>query len=162
MTTTPPTTEIDRFLAAPAVQALGLPASEVRTIVERFVDSCATFGVAPRFLDGSELHGVVGHVLPARFAIGDPLGPHVGRVLEAFVEFLDAPRKAEQQDALRHTVFECQEAIRTGEAVHHGHGHDHGHAERGVTFVRDLPKVGRNDPCPCGSGKKFKACHARA
>ena len=22
-------------------------------------------------------------------------------------------------------------------------------------------KVGRNDPCPCGSGKKFKNCHAR-
>jgi preprotein translocase subunit SecA len=22
-----------------------------------------------------------------------------------------------------------------------------------------LPKVGRNDPCPCGSGKKFKHCH---
>jgi preprotein translocase subunit SecA len=27
-----------------------------------------------------------------------------------------------------------------------------------VTFVRDAPKVGRNDPCPCGSGKKFKKC----
>ena len=24
--------------------------------------------------------------------------------------------------------------------------------------VRDKPKVGRNDPCPCGSGKKFKKC----
>jgi len=24
---------------------------------------------------------------------------------------------------------------------------------------RDLPKVGRNDPCPCGSGKKYKHCH---
>jgi preprotein translocase subunit SecA len=23
------------------------------------------------------------------------------------------------------------------------------------------PKVGRNDPCPCGSGKKFKACHGK-
>ena len=23
------------------------------------------------------------------------------------------------------------------------------------------PKVGRNDPCPCGSGKKYKACHGR-
>ncbi len=25
--------------------------------------------------------------------------------------------------------------------------------------VRDMPKVGRNEPCPCGSGKKFKKCH---
>jgi uncharacterized protein len=27
------------------------------------------------------------------------------------------------------------------------------------TMRRDAPKVGRNDPCPCGSGKKFKNCH---
>ncbi len=27
------------------------------------------------------------------------------------------------------------------------------------TYVRDQPKVGRNDPCWCGSGKKFKRCH---
>jgi hypothetical protein len=27
-----------------------------------------------------------------------------------------------------------------------------------VPFVRDGPKIGRNDPCPCGSGKKYKKC----
>ena len=27
--------------------------------------------------------------------------------------------------------------------------------------TRDQPKVGRNDPCPCGSGKKYKQCHGR-
>jgi preprotein translocase subunit SecA len=30
------------------------------------------------------------------------------------------------------------------------------------TVRRDEPKVGRNDPCPCGSGKKYKKCHGRA
>jgi preprotein translocase subunit SecA len=29
------------------------------------------------------------------------------------------------------------------------------------TVRRDEPKVGRNDPCPCGSGKKYKQCHGR-
>jgi preprotein translocase subunit SecA len=29
------------------------------------------------------------------------------------------------------------------------------------TFVRDGRKVGRNEPCPCGSGKKYKQCHGR-
>jgi len=29
------------------------------------------------------------------------------------------------------------------------------------TFVRSTQKVGRNDPCPCGSGKKYKQCHGR-
>jgi len=28
-------------------------------------------------------------------------------------------------------------------------------------FVRESNKVGRNDPCPCGSGKKFKQCHGK-
>jgi preprotein translocase subunit SecA len=27
--------------------------------------------------------------------------------------------------------------------------------------IRDQPKVGRNDPCPCGSGKKYKQCHGK-
>jgi preprotein translocase subunit SecA len=31
--------------------------------------------------------------------------------------------------------------------------------ELAAPFVRELPKVGRNEPCPCGSGKKFKHCH---
>src|SRR5215813_6564513 len=30
------------------------------------------------------------------------------------------------------------------------------------TVVRDQPKVGRNDPCPCGSGRKYKKCHGTA
>jgi len=30
-----------------------------------------------------------------------------------------------------------------------------------TTFRRTLPKIGRNDPCPCGSGKKFKQCCGR-
>ena len=31
-------------------------------------------------------------------------------------------------------------------------------AEAGAPLVRTTPKVGRNDPCPCGSGKKYKKC----
>ena len=29
------------------------------------------------------------------------------------------------------------------------------------TIRRELPKVGRNEPCPCGSGKKYKQCHGK-
>jgi preprotein translocase subunit SecA len=34
-------------------------------------------------------------------------------------------------------------------------------AERSQPFVRPGQKVGRNDPCPCGSGRKYKLCHGR-
>lgn len=30
------------------------------------------------------------------------------------------------------------------------------------TYRREQPKVGRNDPCPCGSGKKYKNCCGRS
>jgi preprotein translocase subunit SecA len=30
-----------------------------------------------------------------------------------------------------------------------------------ITVRRETPKVGRNDPCPCGSGKKYKHCHGK-
>jgi preprotein translocase subunit SecA len=32
---------------------------------------------------------------------------------------------------------------------------------KGETVRREKPKVGRNDPCPCGSGKKYKKCHGK-
>ena len=34
-------------------------------------------------------------------------------------------------------------------------------AQRPTAPVHVGPKIGRNDPCPCGSGKKYKNCHGR-
>ncbi|MDY4903070.1 MAG: preprotein translocase subunit SecA [Treponema sp.] len=36
-----------------------------------------------------------------------------------------------------------------------------GRQGQSVTVMRTIPKVGRNEPCPCGSGKKYKLCHGR-
>jgi preprotein translocase subunit SecA len=36
-----------------------------------------------------------------------------------------------------------------------------GDAAKAEPIRRDRPKVGRNDPCPCGSGKKYKKCHGK-
>ena len=38
-----------------------------------------------------------------------------------------------------------------------GQGHHH-HHEPIKQIVREAPKIGRNDPCSCGSGKKYKKC----
>jgi uncharacterized protein YecA (UPF0149 family) len=40
---------------------------------------------------------------------------------------------------------------------HHVHGPDCNHAQEPAR--NPLKDVGRNDPCPCGSQKKFKKCH---
>jgi preprotein translocase subunit SecA len=42
-----------------------------------------------------------------------------------------------------------------------GGGGDGAPAAKQETVVRAQPKVGRNDPCPCGSGRKYKKCHGQ-
>ena len=42
------------------------------------------------------------------------------------------------------------------------HDHDHHEMAPAQPFRRAEPKQGRNDPCACGSGKKYKKCHGKA
>lgn len=54
-------------------------------------------------------------------------------------------------------IVEAQYGAQDSEA-----SRDQGQAEGSNEPVRrDTPKVGRNDPCPCGSGKKYKQCHGK-
>jgi len=45
-----------------------------------------------------------------------------------------------------------------GEAHEHKEGEGHHDSPKPVTVVREGAKIGRNDPCHCGSGKKYKKC----
>lgn len=69
------------------------------------------------------------------------------------------------------TSEQSKEKVKVLDQVEHTHDHDHdghvhgphcnhGHHHHAALkpIVRDAPKVGRNDPCVCGSGKKFKKC----
>lgn len=58
-------------------------------------------------------------------------------------------------DSMEGTVpGESEGAAQAGASPENGEG--------GHTVVREGPKIGRNDPCYCGSGKKFKHCHGRS
>jgi SEC-C motif-containing protein len=48
------------------------------------------------------------------------------------------------------------------ESHEHLDGQGHHHHEPQAPVVRDQPKIGRNDPCTCGSGLKYKKCHGAA
>jgi uncharacterized protein YecA (UPF0149 family) len=41
------------------------------------------------------------------------------------------------------------------------HGGENLDAGRATPVKREGEKIGRNDPCPCGSGKKYKRCHGK-
>ena len=66
----------------------------------------------------------------------------------------------EQMQAPREMRFEHAEVSALGE-----YDPEAAIEEKPVTptqpFIREGNKVGRNDPCPCGSGKKFKQCHGK-
>lgn len=149
------------FLDSSASQSLAEPSREdQRKILERFL-ACAyeDLGVAPHKLDGEGMHAILGHLLPGRFARKDPLAAHVPAVLRAWLNHLEETKVVssayEMRSGLEHTLGEFQSAVETGEAVHHHHH------ERQAPFIHGAKKTGRNDPCPCGSGKKFKQCHMR-
>jgi uncharacterized protein len=75
--------------------------------------------------------------------------------LRATSPFRDLP--PERRAAVRHeTVEMLPEIVR----ALHGHLLDLNEENAGAsaTYVRATPKVRRNDPCPCGSGKKYKKC----
>jgi preprotein translocase subunit SecA len=61
----------------------------------------------------------------------------------------------------RSYVEEQQAAARRTQLVQSGYQMVRREKGKGVELRRDMPKVGRNDPCPCGSGKKYKNCHMR-
>src|SRR5690349_17254604 len=149
------------FLDSPAARELaGISRDEQRAIVERFL-SCAydELGVSPKLLDGEGMHAIVGHLLPARFKRKDPLAAQALPVLRAYLGFLEQHAVVLQlyeiRQALESTAHEFEQAVATGESGHH-------HAPKAdKPFVHKASKTGRNDPCPCGSGRKFKQCCMR-
>jgi len=77
---------------------------------------------------------------------------------EEEVAALEAQERAQAEAKLRQAQFQHarEEGYGTEDEVAALAG-----AQAGGTIVREEPKVGRNDPCPCGSGKKYKHCHGQ-
>ncbi|WP_376697317.1 preprotein translocase subunit SecA [Wenzhouxiangella sp. EGI_FJ10305] len=73
------------------------------------------------------------------------------------VQAVDQQRKREAPMQFQHA--EAQSA--TGEGAAGGDRPDGQGTDKPDTFVRHGRKVGRNEPCPCGSGKKYKQCHGK-
>lgn len=70
-------------------------------------------------------------------------------------------RKREEELAREKMNFQHQASSALTQADETAAPKDGGQGQNAAPFVRDVPKVGRNDPCPCGSGKKYKVCHGK-
>ena len=78
----------------------------------------------------------------------------MGRIEEDTLRFLFLLQPIEEQKQAE----ELERKRRRQEAMMSAQQGDNG-GDGGHQVKREGAKVGRNDPCPCGSGKKFKKCH---
>ncbi len=99
----------------------------------------------------------------------DPLIEYQKEAYQMFLEMLDRIKKdtveklfavqiAREQQEMKQITMERKQTfvMSRGEAAQGGGGKTED--GKGVTVRREGKKVGRNDPCPCGSGKKYKRC----
>jgi len=79
---------------------------------------------------------------------------------EEEVAAMEAQERLQAEARLRQSQFQHQDAggYGTEDEVAELQG---GGGAAVAQVTREAPKVGRNDPCPCGSGKKFKHCHGQ-
>jgi preprotein translocase subunit SecA len=97
------------------------------------------------------------------------LNPLVEYQKEGF-EMFESLMRVMQQDVIE-KVFSVQvrreqdvqqiEQQQRPQRVVMSHGDERVNGDEPSTARRDGDKVGRNDPCPCGSGKKYKRCHGK-
>jgi len=80
---------------------------------------------------------------------------------------MEAEERSQAEAQAKHMQFQHPEHAALAAA---GYGADGETANMGVEqatmavpqpVLREGPKIGRNDPCPCGSGKKYKQCHGQ-
>ncbi|MDX1557734.1 MAG: SEC-C metal-binding domain-containing protein, partial [Marinobacter sp.] len=76
------------------------------------------------------------------------------------MEEVERRRKQELEEELAKARLRHDETSATAESQGEGNADDTRQSTP-ETFVRQERKVGRNEPCPCGSGKKYKQCHGK-
>ena len=110
--------------------------------------------------------------------LSDEIGINITLVqTEASVGKFNVDILAEEENTSRKIVIENPENIQTNQVkrtipvkklelsrtddMAEGNQGQAAEEPKRVTPVRVGPKVGRNEPCPCGSGKKYKQCHGK-
>lgn len=83
----------------------------------------------------------------------DLFGAMMARIKEETTEYLFKVQINQEAEMPEELVSKPSKVVE--------HRGDTGVSERPVTVRREEEKVGRNDPCPCGSGNKYKKCHGK-
>lgn len=107
-------------------------------------------GVEPAAIEADQLREILLRYLPRRISARRKASQHAIEVISAFYA---AELPEDRLQGLKPVLEEARQKfalVQSGEES----------IDAGVAVLeREADKVGRNDPCPCGSGKKYKHCH---
>lgn len=94
------------------------------------------------------------------YAQKDPKQEYKREAFNLFAGLLDQ-FKYDVASTLAKLVIKTQEEVQAEKIASLNFQHQELNGMGEPEAQKDLPKVGRNDPCPCGSGEKFKHCHGK-
>jgi preprotein translocase subunit SecA len=108
------------------------------------------------------------------YAQKNPKQEYKREAFELFSQLLDVVKMEVTRVMMTVRIQSQEEALQAAEAIEeqaerisnvtYTHPNEDGSVSEEpdlATVAAEVPKVGRNDPCPCGSGKKYKQCHGK-
>ena len=116
-------------------------------------------GKKPSLLEAEDVHGLLETILPARLRPKDPRIDALGAVFDAWWRHQEETEVVIQAFEVRQAFADGIETLE--QSVRSGENAERQFAKPDAPFVHRAEKLGRNDPCSCGSGKKFKKCHGK-
>ncbi len=110
----------------------------------------------PEGLDGEKVRELMERMLPARMEGREPFAQLLPDLVEEFLTFTAAECGLACTFEWVHAVGASRDGYTA--ALRDSARPRHGGKARFAPDVRPSAKLGRNDPCPCGSGRKYKKC----
>jgi hypothetical protein len=156
------TLEAAAFLDSPEARALdGLEPGRIRFAIEAFLQACLDdLGKRPKLLDGEDVRTLLRDVLPGYFLPQDDLADEVPRILRAYFAHLGTTQVVSNPFEVERALEDAGQSFPSLVRASRVPPRTTRRAQE--PFVHGAEKLGRNDPCSCGSGKKFKKCHGKS
>lgn len=152
-------------------------------LLHGFFDYCYSYClVAPSKLTQEAIHEIMLDVMPRKFSCDRATFEAFAPVMAQFMKFCEENHYMTETDALQKYIYHIAPQMiersesreNWGMAKSFAMGNFYSHGEDGedseyttvkyrpqatvLPYRRESPKNGRNDPCPCNSGKKYKKC----
>jgi preprotein translocase subunit SecA len=105
------------------------------------------------------------------YAQKNPKQEYKREAFELFAQLLDVVKlevtrvlltvRIQSQEQVAQAAEAIEDHVSNVSNISYTHPNDDGSVSTETEPASVVPKVGRNDPCPCGSGKKYKQCHGK-